>query len=266
MPVVGFLNTASPTPFTHLVAAFRKGLEEAGFFEGRNVAIEFRWAEGRYERLPALAAELVQRPVAVLATSGGDPALLAARAATTTIPIVFLIGSDPVELGYVVSFNSPGGNLTGVHQLTAKADRTPARGRTECRPHRRSRQSRLSARGGHAEGCGGGGSCHRPTIGRVACIHRERTRAGFRHLGARGGGRADDRRRSVLQQPARSPGGSRRALSGPDDLRVPGVCGSRRPTPACPTRIVKLATTRDGYSGARGPPSCRSCSQVSLSW
>ncbi|MFL6971573.1 MAG: ABC transporter substrate binding protein [Xanthobacteraceae bacterium] len=109
MPVVGFLNTASPAPFNHLVAAFRSGLEEAGFVEGRNVALEFRWADGRYERLPALAAELVQRSVAVLATSGGDPALLAARAATTTIPIVFLIGSDPVELGYVAS----------VHQLTA---------------------------------------------------------------------------------------------------------------------------------------------------
>ncbi|MFL5084224.1 MAG: ABC transporter substrate-binding protein [Xanthobacteraceae bacterium] len=119
MPVVGFLNTASPAPFNHLVAAFRSGLEEAGFVEGRNVALEFRWADGRYERLPALAAELVQRSVAVLATSGGDPALLAARAATTTIPIVFLIGSDPVELGYVASFNKPGGNLTGVHQLTA---------------------------------------------------------------------------------------------------------------------------------------------------
>ncbi|MFL5097513.1 MAG: ABC transporter substrate-binding protein [Xanthobacteraceae bacterium] len=119
MPVVGFLNTASPAPFNHLVAAFRSGLEEAGFVEGRNVALEFRWADGRYERLPALAAELVQRSVAVLATSGGDPALLAARAVTTTIPIVFLIGSDPVELGYVASFNKPGGNLTGVHQLTA---------------------------------------------------------------------------------------------------------------------------------------------------
>jgi len=118
-PVVGFLNTASPGPFRHLVAAFRNGLEDTGFVEGRNVAVEFRWGEGRYERLPALAAELVQRPVDVLATSGGDPALLAARAATSAIPIVFLIGSDPVELGYVASFNKPGGNLTGVHQLTA---------------------------------------------------------------------------------------------------------------------------------------------------
>jgi len=118
MPVVGFLNTASPEPFAHLVAAFRKGLGENGFVEGRNVVIEFRWAEGHYERLPALAAELVLRPVAVLATSGGDPSLLAARAATKTIPILFITGNDPVELGYVASFNQPGGNLTGVTQLT----------------------------------------------------------------------------------------------------------------------------------------------------
>ena len=100
------------------MAAFRKGLGENGFVEGRNVVIEFRWAEGHYERLPALAAELVLRPVAVLATTGGDPSLLAARAATKTIPILFITGSDPVELGYVASFNQPGGNLTGVTQLT----------------------------------------------------------------------------------------------------------------------------------------------------
>jgi putative ABC transport system substrate-binding protein len=118
MPVIGFLNTASPGPFAHLVAAFRKGLDQGGFVEGRNVAIEFRWADGRYERLPVLATELVRRPVAVLATSGGDPSFLAARAATTSIPIVFIIGSDPVALGYVASFNRPGGNVTGVTQLT----------------------------------------------------------------------------------------------------------------------------------------------------
>ena len=132
-------------------------MEEAGFFEGRNVAIEFRWAEGRYERLPALAAELVQRPVAVLATSGGDPALLAARAATTTIPIVFLIGSDPVELGYVVSFNSPGGNLTGVHHLTAmlgaKRIGLLREVAPKCRPHRCSRQSVLPSGRTEASGC-----------------------------------------------------------------------------------------------------------------
>jgi len=119
MPIVGFLNSASPTPFAHLVAAFRKGLGEAGFVEGRNVAIEFRWAEGHYDRLPAFADELVRRPVSVLVTTGGDPVIRAAMAATRTIPIVFAIGSDPVALGYVASLNRPGGNVTGVMQLTA---------------------------------------------------------------------------------------------------------------------------------------------------
>lgn len=118
MPVVGFLNSASPAPFTHLVAAYRKGLGEAGFTEGRNVAIEFRWAEGQYDRLPGFANELVRRPVSTLVATGGDPTIRAAMAATKTIPIVFAIGSDPVALGYVESLNRPGANVTGVMQLT----------------------------------------------------------------------------------------------------------------------------------------------------
>jgi putative ABC transport system substrate-binding protein len=117
--VIGFLNTASPAPFAHLVAAFRKGLAEAGFVEGRNVAIEFRWGEGQYGRLAAFAEELMRRPVAVLVTTGGPPAVNAARAATSTIPIVFVVGSDPVAAGYVASVNRPGGNATGVMQLTS---------------------------------------------------------------------------------------------------------------------------------------------------
>jgi putative ABC transport system substrate-binding protein len=118
-PVVGFLNSASPGPFAHLVAAFRKGLNEAGYVEGRNVAVEFRWAEGEYERLTTFAGELARRPVSVMVATGGDPAIRAAIAATKTIPIVFAIGSDPVRLGYVTSLNRPGGNVTGVMQLTA---------------------------------------------------------------------------------------------------------------------------------------------------
>jgi putative ABC transport system substrate-binding protein len=118
-PVIGFLSSASPKPFAHLVAAFRKGLGEAGFTEGRNVAVEYRWAEGQYDRLPMFAVELARRPVAVLVTTGGDPVIRAAMAATKTIPIVFAIGSDPVALGYVASLNRPGGNATGVMQLTA---------------------------------------------------------------------------------------------------------------------------------------------------
>jgi ABC-type uncharacterized transport system substrate-binding protein len=120
MPVVGFLGTASPGPFAHLVAGFRRGLQETGFDEGRNVAIEYRWAEGQYERVPALAADLVRRQVAVIVTIGGEPSAAAAKAATATIPIVFNTGADPVQQGLVASLARPGGNATGVNIFTTE--------------------------------------------------------------------------------------------------------------------------------------------------
>jgi putative ABC transport system substrate-binding protein len=119
MPVIGFLSSASPQSYAHEVAAFRQGLKEVGHVEGQSIAIEYRWAEGQYERLPLLAAELVRRQVAVIATTS-TPAAFAAKAATTTIPIVFEIGFDPVALGLVASLNRPGSNLTGVTNLSVE--------------------------------------------------------------------------------------------------------------------------------------------------
>jgi putative tryptophan/tyrosine transport system substrate-binding protein len=118
VPVIGFLNGASPQPFAHLVRAFHQGLEQMGYVEGRNVATEFRWAEGQPARLPDLAAELVRREVALIVASGGTPVLQAAKAATIAIPIVTVGGADPVRLGLVASLNRPAGNITGVYMFT----------------------------------------------------------------------------------------------------------------------------------------------------
>ena len=116
MPLIGYLGIRSPAADAPFIAAFHKGLNEAGFIDGKNVAIEFRSAQNDYGRLPALAAELVQRRVNVIAATS-TPAALAAKAATTTIPIIFETGSDPVNIGLVSSLNKPGGNVTGVSQM-----------------------------------------------------------------------------------------------------------------------------------------------------
>jgi putative ABC transport system substrate-binding protein len=120
MPVIGFLDAGSPAARTQQVAAFRKGLAEAGYQEGQNVALEFRWAEGQYGRFGELVADLVRRRVSVIVTPGSGTAALAAKAATTTIPIVFGAGGDPVQEGLVASLNRPGGNVTGVNFFTVE--------------------------------------------------------------------------------------------------------------------------------------------------
>ena len=119
MPVIGFLNSASPQPFANYVSGFRVGLKQTGYVDGQNVTIEFRWAEGHYDHLPEMAADLVRHKVAVLVSTGGTPSVMAAKAATATIPIVFTTGSDPVRLGFVTSLNRPGGNITGVNLFVA---------------------------------------------------------------------------------------------------------------------------------------------------
>jgi ABC-type uncharacterized transport system substrate-binding protein len=120
IPVVGFLHAASPDTFANLLRAFRQGLKDTGYVEGENAAIEYRWAENQMDRLPELAAELVRRRVAVIATGGGPAAVFAAKAATTTIPIVFGINEDPARLGLVASLTRPGGNLTGFNFLAGE--------------------------------------------------------------------------------------------------------------------------------------------------
>jgi putative ABC transport system substrate-binding protein len=125
MPVIGYLGAETPSAFASRITAFRQGLGESGYVEGRNVAIEFRWAEGQHNKLPALAAELVGRQVTVIVAPGGAPAAIAAKSVTTTIPIVFEMGADPIATGLVDSLNRPSGNVTGVSSLSVEV--TPKR-------------------------------------------------------------------------------------------------------------------------------------------
>jgi putative ABC transport system substrate-binding protein len=118
MPVIGYLSARSREDTPHLIAAFQRGLAESDYVDGRNVTIEYRFAFGQYDKLPAMANELVRLPVTIIATTGGEPAALAAKAATSSIPIVFAVGSDPVKLGLTASINRPGGSATGITSLT----------------------------------------------------------------------------------------------------------------------------------------------------
>jgi ABC-type uncharacterized transport system substrate-binding protein len=135
MPVIGLLSGRSPTVDTPLIAVIRQGLNETGFIEGQNIALNYRWAEGQYDRLAGLAADLVRQQVTVIVTIGGDVSALAAKAATTTIPIVFVAGNDPIRSGLVTSLHRPGGNITGVSLLISEVGSKQLGLMRELRPH-----------------------------------------------------------------------------------------------------------------------------------
>jgi putative ABC transport system substrate-binding protein len=136
MPVIGFLSSRSPDVDASLVAAFHRGLAELGFSEGRNVAVEYRWARGQYRRLPTLAAELVSKPIAVLVSTGGTVSALAAKDSTRSIPVVFTTADDPVAVGLVESLNRPGGNVTGITASFIELHRSGLSSSASCCPRR----------------------------------------------------------------------------------------------------------------------------------
>ena len=270
-PVVGFLHYASPDTFAHIAEAVRRGLKEAGYVEGQNVTIEYRWADGHYDRLPALAAELVHRQVTVI-TAGGNVAAQAAKAATAVIPIVFTSGADPVWSGLVGSLSRPGGNLTGASFVAAELAVKRLEVIRELLPHARAVAMIVNPNYPGAEFEMAEVEAAGPVIG----LHSQKVIAGdvpaletaFATI-------------KCALMPSRweptgfsSPGASR-LLSWPHATGYPAStrflifrppAASRVTAPASPMRIDKPASIPDGFSKGPSRPTCPSRNRSSSSW
>jgi putative tryptophan/tyrosine transport system substrate-binding protein len=207
LPLVGFLEAGSAVERTLHVASFRKGLAQAGYQEGQNVALEFRWAEGQYGRFGELAADLVRRRVSVIVTPASAPAALAAKAATTTIPIVFGSGADPVKQGLVASLNRPGGNVTGAVTMNAELGAKAAGAAAGAAAGRdalcRTGQSEQPSRRSRHRGCAGRCFRHRTARRCADCRHQSRNRRGLCNRGADADRRHHHESRSVFRPPSR---------------------------------------------------------------
>jgi ABC-type uncharacterized transport system substrate-binding protein len=252
VPVIGVLSAEWPDRFTDRLRAFHGGLRETGYVDGRNLAIEYRWAEGRNDRLPALAAELVRRQVSVIVTAGSTPAALAARAATTTIPIVFYLGADPVDAGLVTSLSRPGGNVTGVvtlnvevapkrlellHELVPTA-RIIAALINPTNPVLAETLTRDLQTAAHTLGV----QLH--ILHDSACEQRTGVQYGLRIAGPTSSRGTRDWRRRIVQQPERTPGRADDPARGARDLPVSRVCISWRPDELRNHRCGHVPSTR----------------------
>ena len=263
MPVIGFLNSESFEGYAPLATAFRQGLEETGYVEGGNVVVEYRWADGRYDRLPDLVADLMRRQVAVIAANS-PAALLAAKAASTTIPIVFATGYDPVAAGLVASLARPGGNLTGVTSLTAEVGPKRVELLHELVPTAKIIALLVNPSAvPYAETISGDLQAAARKLGlqvsRVACECRRRFQFSLRKVGRAAGGRARNRKRSILQQPKRTACRTRSPPCCACDLPVSQVRGGWRLNKLRRSSCGLLSSSRHlHWPDSQGRKACRS--------